>query len=80
MKAKADYLFNFIATELLHTKQNRQQMKQYNFSWIFLIAMVFTFSSCEVIGDILEVGVWLGIIIAALIVGLVIWIIRRFSR
>ncbi len=47
---------------------------------IFLLAMVMTLSSCELIGDILEVGVWLGVLIAAAVVGLIIWIISKFRR
>lgn len=47
---------------------------------IFLVALAFTFSSCELVGDVLEVGVWLGIIIVIVVVALVFWIIRKVMR
>jgi len=55
-------------------------MKRFNYLMIFLLAMVMTLSSCELIGDILEIGLWLGLIIAAAVVGLIIWLVSRFRR
>ncbi|MDQ3683509.1 MAG: phosphatidate cytidylyltransferase [Bacteroidota bacterium] len=55
-------------------------MKRFNYLVIFLLAMLMTLSSCELVGDILEVGVWLGVLIAAAVVGLIIWIISKFRR
>lgn len=36
-------------------------------------------SSCEVIAGIFKAGVWTGILIVAVIVGLLIWIIARMA-
>ena len=36
-------------------------------------------ASCEVIGGIFKAGVWTGILIVAVVVGLVIWIIARMG-
>ena len=37
-------------------------------------------SSCEVMGDLMEFGVWIGIIIVVAVVALIWWIIRKFKR
>ena len=46
----------------------------------FLLVFLASLSSCELIGDIFEVGLWTGVIIVALVVGLIFWIIRRFRK
>jgi hypothetical protein len=49
------------------------------FSYILLLLLgAVTFSSCEIIGDIFEAGVWTGIILIVLVVGLLIYIFSRF--
>lgn len=47
-----------------------------NFSLLTII--LFTFSGCQVIGDIFKAGVWVGIIIVIIVIALLIWIIRKF--
>jgi hypothetical protein len=37
----------------------------------------FVFTGCSVIGDIFEMGIWVGIILVILVVVLVIWIIKK---
>jgi hypothetical protein len=37
-------------------------------------------SSCEAIGDIFKAGFWGGIIIAALVVGLILWLINKAKK
>ncbi len=46
------------------------------FATLFIL-MALTLSSCELVGDILEVGVWMGIIIVVLIVLVIAWIFRK---
>ena len=51
-------------------------------SFIFtLIALisVFSLSGCEVIGDIFQAGVWVGIIVVVGIIALVIYLISRLG-
>jgi hypothetical protein len=55
-------------------------MKLLSQIWIFALALILFLSSCEIIGDILEVGVWLGIILVVLVVALILWIVRKFRR
>lgn len=47
--------------------------------YIPVMALLFSLSSCEVIGGIFKAGVWTGILIVAVVVGLLIWIIARMS-
>lgn len=46
----------------------------------FLVAIVFltSFTSCEIIGDIFEAGIWTGIILIVLIVAILIYIFSKF--
>lgn len=34
-------------------------------------------ASCELVGDILEVGMWLGIIIVVAVIALVYWLLKK---
>ncbi len=55
-------------------------MKKYSHLSLFLIAMVFTLSSCELVGDIFEAGFWAAIIVIVIVIAIIIWIINRFRR
>jgi hypothetical protein len=48
----------------------------YSLLFLFLAG----FSSCELVGDIFEAGMWTSVILIALVVALLIWIISRFRR
>jgi len=37
-------------------------------------------SSCEAMGDLVEFGVWIGVIIVVAVVALIWWIVRKFKR
>lgn len=43
-----------------------------------LLAMMFT--GCEVIGDIFEAGLWIGVILVILVVAIIFWVIKKFIR
>ena len=45
---------------------------------LLLLAVLFTATSCELVGDIFEAGMWAALIIIVLIVLLVVWIFRKF--
>jgi hypothetical protein len=56
-------------------------MKKLNFPVLAALAMImFTTSSCEVVGGIFKAGMWTGIIVIVLIVVLVIWLIGRSRK
>jgi predicted lysophospholipase L1 biosynthesis ABC-type transport system permease subunit len=42
-----------------------------------LAAITLTLSSCDVIGGIFKAGFWTAIILIALVVGLILWLLRR---
>ena len=50
-------------------------------NWAFYLLLVFVFSwvltGCEVIGDIFKAGVWVGLLIAGLVIGLIIYFMTR---
>lgn len=46
---------------------------------IFLAISLF-YSSCAVVESIFKAGVWVGVLVVVGIIGLIIWIISRFSR
>lgn len=54
-------------------------MKSPNLSYLFiLVLMLFTFTGCDVVLDIFEAGMWVGIILVVLVIALVVWLIKKF--
>lgn len=45
-----------------------------------LIFLVTTLSSCEVIGGIFKAGVWVGVLIVAAIVGLILFLVAKSKK
>lgn len=45
-----------------------------------LVLLTFTMSSCELVGDIFEAGMWVMLIIIVLVVVLIGWLVRKFRR
>lgn len=43
----------------------------------FLSAFMLVFTGCELIGDIFQAGMWVGIILVVLVIGLVMWLVRK---
>lgn len=53
-------------------------MKYLNNGLLIMVLMLpFLLTGCELVGDIFEFGVWVGVIGIALVVFLVLWIIRK---
>jgi hypothetical protein len=55
-------------------------MKQYSLLWLCALATAMTLSSCEVVGGIFKAGMWVGVLLVVLIVGLILWLIGRGRR
>jgi len=53
-------------------------MQKMNFAWLAML--LFSLSSCEVVGGIFKAGVWTGLLIVAVVIALVIWLISRFMK
>jgi hypothetical protein len=49
-------------------------------NYILITLLMFTLTSCELIGDIFKAGVWAGLLLVAVVIALVIWIISRFMK
>jgi hypothetical protein len=50
-------------------------MKKYSF--LPLLALLMSLSSCELIGGIFKAGVWSGVILVVVVVGLIIFFVAR---
>jgi hypothetical protein len=35
------------------------------------------FAGCELVGDIFEAGVWVGVVLVILVIGLIVWLFSR---
>lgn len=57
--------------------QNDELMKRYSLLWMFALAMVMTLSSCQVVGGIFKAGVWVGILVVVVVVGIILWLVGR---
>ena len=55
-------------------------MKQIHSLWFPALALMVTFSSCEVIGGIFKAGFWTAIILVVIVVVLIIWLLNRFRK
>jgi hypothetical protein len=45
------------------------------FALLLLSTMILT--GCEIIGDIFQAGVWVGVILVVLVIALIVWIFSR---
>lgn len=55
-------------------------MKQYNTVWIWVVILMISLSSCEIVGGIFKAGFWTAIILIVLVVGLILWLVGRGRR
>jgi hypothetical protein len=44
------------------------------FALLFLSTII---SGCEIIGNIFEAGVWVGVILVLLVIGLIVWLVSK---
>ncbi len=42
-----------------------------------LLFVITAMSSCQAIGDIFKAGVWVGILVVVLVVGLILWLVGK---
>lgn len=52
-------------------------MKQYSLFGLLAMALVMSFESCRVVGGIFKAGVWVGILLVVLVVGVILWLVGR---
>lgn len=46
----------------------------------FFAMLLSIVTGCEVVGDIFEAGMWVGIIIVVAVIALILWLISKFRR
>jgi hypothetical protein len=53
-------------------------MKNNQLTTIFIFVMIATlFTGCQVIGDIFQAGVWVGVIVVVLVIVIIFWLFRK---
>lgn len=57
--------------------QNDELMKQYSLLGLLALATVMALQSCQVVGGIFKAGVWVGILLVVLVVGVILWLVGR---
>lgn len=50
---------------------------KHTFPLALLLLFTMMLAGCEIIGNIFEAGVWVGVILVLLVIGLVVWIVSR---
>jgi hypothetical protein len=48
-------------------------------TFIFLTGMLFLLNGCAVIGGIFKAGVWVGVLLVVVVIGIIIWLVTRGS-
>jgi uncharacterized membrane protein YkvI len=46
-------------------------------TFALLLISTMMLAGCELVGDIFEAGIWVGVILVVLIIGLVVWLFSR---
>jgi len=47
---------------------------------LLLVALIFILPGCAVIGGIFKAGVWVGVLIIAFVLGIIVWLVSRGSK
>ncbi len=45
-----------------------------------LFLLMVSFSSCELVGDIFSMGMWVGVLLVVAVIALIIWLVGRSRR
>lgn len=55
-------------------------MKRFSLYSSLIVLLAVTLTSCELVGDIFQAGMGVGIFIVIAVIAVIIWIISRFRR
>jgi hypothetical protein len=55
----------------------RLSMKHSLYPFIFLLLSSVALTGCEAIGDIFKAGVWTGMLLVILVIGIIVWLLTR---
>jgi len=60
------------------TNRNRRMpMKHFSYLFVLLFLSTVALTGCEVIGDIFKAGVWVGVLLVILVIGIIVWLVTR---
>ena len=62
---------------------NKAHMKKhmnYYYAFSLLVMTSLTLGSCQVIGDIFKAGVWVGVLLVILVVGIILWLVGKARK
>lgn len=74
--------FNLQEVTLVEETLNKTHMKNYTRSLIpaTLIMMMFVMQGCGLLRDIFSAGMWIGVFLTLLVIGIIIWIVIKATR
>jgi uncharacterized membrane protein YkvI len=52
-------------------------MKHSSYLFVLLSLSTVALTGCEVIGDIFKAGVWVGVLLVILVIGIVVWLLTK---
>jgi hypothetical protein len=52
-------------------------MKHSLYLFIFLLLSSLALTGCEAIGEIFKAGVWTGVLLVILVIGIIVWLLSR---
>ena len=59
-------------------RTNRKMpMKHFSYLFVLLLLSTLTLTGCEAIGDIFKAGVWTGVLLVILVIGVIVWLVTR---
>ncbi len=72
------FLSRLLVLSWTRDQKNMARKRSPRFGYALISASSVALAGCELIGDIFQAGVWVGVIIVALAIGLVVWLFNRF--
>jgi Rrf2 family transcriptional regulator, iron-sulfur cluster assembly transcription factor len=65
-------------TAVKRTNRNRRMpMKHFSYLFVLLLLSTLALTGCEAIGDIFKAGVWTGVLLVILVVGVIVWLVTK---
>jgi Rrf2 family protein len=58
-------------------RNRRMPMKHFSYLFVFFFLCAVVLTGCEVIGDIFKAGVWTGVLLVILVIGIIVWLLTR---
>ena len=52
-------------------------MKHSSYLYVLFLLSIVALTGCEVIGGIFKAGVWTGVLLVILVIGLIVWLLTR---